>query len=106
MTHGMLVERLGREFGLGSAYHAAQQVEPGSEEPTLYWQWKQEQPFHVDDCLLPTAWVPHFVTVTVGAFDEWSGKRDHRPLVVDVRGPEQHLLDSRTPAANTEPPDG
>jgi endonuclease/exonuclease/phosphatase family metal-dependent hydrolase len=85
MTHGALVARLDREFGLVSAYHAARpRVAHGSEEPTLYWQWKREQPFHIDYCFLPRAWVPRIASVTVGSFDEWSGKSDHRPLVVEL----------------------
>lgn len=84
--HATLVERLGREFGLISAYHAVRLgVEPGDEEPTLYWQWKETQPFHIDYCFVPSAWVPHIEGVRVGAFADWEGKSDHRPVVVDVR---------------------
>jgi tetratricopeptide (TPR) repeat protein len=85
VNHLTLVERLRQEFGLVSAYHETRGegvVTP--EAATLYWQWKESQPFHVDYCFLPSEWAPQIQEVKVSSFAEWEGRSDHRPLVVDV----------------------
>lgn len=71
-----------RAMGLQSAYHAFTKEELGSETaPTLYFQWKQERPFHIDYCYLPTEWpIKH---VMIPGFDQFTSS-DHRPLIVDV----------------------
>lgn len=84
-NHSHLVKLLHDEFGLVSAYHSHDTgCEPGKEQPTLYWQWKENQPFHVDYCFLPKVWLPCVRSVEVGSFADWEGKSDHRPLVVDI----------------------
>lgn len=83
--HARLVEVLDAEFGLVSAYHAhGNGCLPGDEEPTLYWQWKAHQPYHVDYCFIPRSWVPHVRAVQVGTFAGWKGRSDHRPLIIDL----------------------
>ena len=86
VNHSTNVELLKREFGLVSAYHAAA-ARTGSavEDPTLDWQWRQNQPYHIDYCFIPELWVPHLTAVEVGGYGDWeSAKSDHRPLVVDL----------------------
>jgi len=84
-NHSHLVKVLRDEFGLVSAYHAhGAGCLPGEEQPTLYWKWKQDLPFHVDYCFIPEAWLPCVRSVEVGSFADWEGKSDHRPLVVDI----------------------
>lgn len=53
-NHSRLIQRLS-DFDLVSAFHCTAGGSP--EPPTLYWQWKQEQPFHVDYCFLPRSWI-------------------------------------------------
>lgn len=84
VNHSHFVGRLRDEFGLVSAYHAFYGVEPGEEQPTLYWQWRQHQPYHVDYCFIPESWLPGLRSVSVGTWEDWEGLSDHRPLVVDV----------------------
>jgi exonuclease III len=85
INHSSLVEYLLKEFGLVSAYHAAA-TRSGAmvEEATCYWQWKRTQPFHLDYCFIPTGWVDRLKEVTIGGYDAWADKSDHRPLLVDV----------------------
>jgi endonuclease/exonuclease/phosphatase family metal-dependent hydrolase len=84
VNHSRLVERLRDEFGLVSAYHAFHGLKPGDEQPTLFWQWKEHQPYHVDYCFIPEAWLPHVEAVEVGDFSQWAGESDHRPLMVEI----------------------
>lgn len=84
-THAHLVEVLHREFGLVSAYHShGAGRQPGEEEPTLYWRWKEADPFHVDYCFIPEGWVPQVRSVEIGGFAEWDGRSDHRPVLVEL----------------------
>lgn len=83
-NHSRLVEVLRDDFGLVSAYHAFTGRPPGDEVPTLYWQWKQHQTYHVDYCFVPEAWLPRIRSVEVGGWSEWEGRSDHRPLVIDI----------------------
>jgi endonuclease/exonuclease/phosphatase family metal-dependent hydrolase len=70
-----------------SAYHANRSAEPGKEDdPTLFWQWKHDQPFHCDFCFVPAAWSEAISGVAVGSFDEWVATKtsDHVPLTVTI----------------------
>lgn len=83
-THRMLEERLFDEFGVVSAWHAlhADAVEPS----THYWQWREENGFHLDYCFVPNEWVPHLREVAVASYaGDW--RSDHRPVLVDVALP-------------------
>jgi len=83
VNYSTLAARLQSEFGLVSAFHAHR---PGVEEPaTLYWQWREDQPYHIDYCFVPEQWAPHITQVQIGSYDEWAAaKSDHRPLLVEI----------------------
>lgn len=81
-NHTVMVERLRAEFGLVSAFHAKADGAP--EVPTLYWQWKMNQPFHIDYCFVPSSWLPRVQSVEIGGYDEWADESDHRTLLVDI----------------------
>lgn len=84
-NHSILVERLMREFGLVSAYHAfTERLGNISEAPTHYWQWKSNQPFHLDYCFIPEKWTTVLKTVDIEPYHEWAKESDHRPLTVDL----------------------
>lgn len=84
-SHSDLTGFLADETGLVSAYHAFTGEAPGQEsQPTLYWQFKQSQPFHIDYCFVPEAWAPRVTSVEVGTFEAFEGKSDHRPMTVDL----------------------
>jgi len=107
LTHAATVERLRRDFGLVSAYHAAHpDVEFGAEPATLYWQWRETQPFHIDYCFLPQHWVPHVRSATVGSYAQWEGESDHRPLLVDIDVPDGRPTERVSRPTRTKPASG
>lgn len=84
-THLDIVRRLRDEFGLVSAYHAFHGVDHGQEpHATLYHQWKEARPFHIDYMFLPMEWLGRLRAVEVGTWEAWLGKSDHRPLAVEL----------------------
>jgi exonuclease III len=83
-THARVVDALA-ELGLASAYHHFRGEAHGAETaPTYFHLRRREQPFHIDYCFVPRAWADRLAGVRVGTFDEWAGRSDHRPLVVDL----------------------
>ena len=67
--------------GLVSAYHRDRPL--GREaDPTHYFQWRQDKPFHLDYCFVPRRW--QLDRVVVGNYADWASLSDHRPVVVDV----------------------
>ncbi len=81
-----------REMGLVSAYHTFHGVEhldvasrPADFEPTSYWRWQKQKPFHMDFIFVPAAWI--IDRVEVGSFEEYvaAGLSDHVPLIASVR---------------------
>ena len=75
-THARLVQVLRDEFQLMSAFHTWDQS--GVEPPTLYWQWKESQPFHIDYCFIPALWKNRLASVQIGSYSDWKSS-DHRP---------------------------
>lgn len=73
------------EYGLVSAFTAARPGLDPLTEPTLFHQWKANQPFHIDHVFVPKAWTPG-MTVRVEKFQDWvaAGRSDHVPVVVDL----------------------
>ena len=68
--------------GLVSAYHLNRAL--GKEpDPTHYFQWNQQRPFHLDYCFVPREWSVD--SVSVGSYADWATLSDHRPVSVDVR---------------------
>ncbi len=80
INHTTLVQRLQSEFAVASAWHALHTHEP----PTLYWQWKQDQPFHIDYCFLPQAWLPRLQSATIANYEDFAAESDHRPLTITL----------------------
>ncbi len=76
---------LNRQYGLQSAYHTFT-GEPFSKEshPTLYWQSKAHQPYHIDYVFIPAAWVSLVTGVEIPGFHKLHGLSDHRPVIVDL----------------------
>ena len=67
------------------AYHYFFNEAPGKEtQPTHFHQGKQDRPFHLDYCFVPSDWASRITSVHVGGFSEWCAISDHVPLVVDV----------------------
>ena len=81
-THSRLVEHLRHEFGLVSAVHSKYPSEP--EPPTIYFQWKEDRPYHIDYCFVPEAWTGRISTVEVGSYLDFQGESDHRPVMVEI----------------------
>lgn len=85
IDHGRVVAGLQREYGLVSAYHAVRGIPHGNEpDPTHYWQWREDQPYHLDYCFVPERWIGPGTRAEVGNFADWCDLSDHRPLIVDV----------------------
>jgi endonuclease/exonuclease/phosphatase family metal-dependent hydrolase len=76
------------ELGLVSAYHAFHRVQHAQEKhATYYHQFKSTQPWHIDYCFVPTAWVNGLMNVQVLTGTSWARHSDHRPLIVDLMPP-------------------
>jgi len=84
LNHSALVKML-FELGLVSSYHFFYREGHGQEkQPTYYFQWKEQRPFHIDYCFIPEEWAPHVQRVEVGSYAEWKDRSDHRPLLVEI----------------------
>ena len=87
LNHAEIVRRM-EDLGLVSAYHAFHGEGHGEEtHPTYYYQWKQDRPFHIDYCFIPSNWSHMISNVSVGNFDKWSQASDHRPLLTELAVP-------------------
>jgi endonuclease/exonuclease/phosphatase family metal-dependent hydrolase len=76
------------DLGLVSAYHAFHRVQHAQEKhATYYHQFKSSQPWHIDYCFVPTAWVNGLMNVQVLNGKIWAHHSDHRPLIVDLVPP-------------------
>ena len=84
-TSPQFLQRMRDELGLVSAYHHFFGESYGEETRASYYHWKKEaNPFHIDYCFVPDAWVDRLTSVEVGSFAAWP-QSDHRPLTVDIR---------------------
>lgn len=83
-TYATIEARL-HALGLASAYHAFHAEAPGEESrATYYHMWRRNLAYHLDYCFVPRAWLPRIRRADVGSFEEWEGRSDHRPVVVEV----------------------
>ena len=86
VNYSINARRLEQDCGLKSAYHTFTGEAPGAEkQATLYFQWKQERPFHIDYCFVPRTW--EVTAVEVAGFDRFTSS-DHRPLAVSLTAPD------------------
>ena len=77
------LQRMWDELGLVSAYHHFFGESHGEETRASYYQGKEANPFHIDYCFVPEAWVDRLTGVEVGSFADWP-QSDHRPLTMDI----------------------
>lgn len=71
------------DVGLGSDYHGATSEEFGREkQPTLWWQRRAAQGYHVDYIYFPKEWQPA-CRMTVGDSETWLKHSDHAPLAAE-----------------------
>jgi endonuclease/exonuclease/phosphatase family metal-dependent hydrolase len=83
-TYATIEARL-HALGLASAYHAFHDETPGQESrATYYHMWRQDLAYHLDYCFVPRDWLPAIQRVDVGGWEEWKGRSDHRPVIVDM----------------------
>ena len=79
--HAALIARMG-ELGLVNAFDIG--VGPAHRgSPTLFWQWREDQPYQCDYCWLPERWKESVTGVRVGTWGEFT-KSDHRPVMVSL----------------------
>jgi exonuclease III len=79
-NHEKLVSDLER-MGLRSVYHSHFLESQGNEKkPTFHWQWKLEQPFHIDYIFAPHNWLPRVHHFEIGEHSRWGNLSDHLPL--------------------------
>lgn len=91
--HLILEERLRSEFGLVSAFRTfAARTGDVAEPPTLYWQWREHQPFHIDYCFFPEKWTPQLRSVEISSYANLATESDHRPLTVEFEETESEAL--------------
>lgn len=82
--HADSVSRL-MAHGLVSAFAVCRgEVDPLT-EPTLYHQWKADQPFHIDHAFVPKEWTDG-IELTVGTYAAWvaTKRSDHVPIIIDL----------------------
>lgn len=73
------------ELRMTSAYHAATEEHLGAESsPTLLWQKKAHQPFHIDYIYIPHVWRDSIRRVHVGRSEDWTRLSDHVPLLLEL----------------------
>ncbi|HEU4556544.1 MAG TPA: endonuclease/exonuclease/phosphatase family protein [Longimicrobium sp.] len=83
-TYATIEARL-HALGLASAYHAFHGEAPGQESrATYYHMWRQDLAYHLDYCFVPRDWLPLLNRVDVGGWEEWKGRSDHRPVIVEM----------------------
>lgn len=82
--HADSVSRL-MAHGLVSAFAVARGDADPLIEPTLYHQWKAEQPFHIDHAFVPKEWTGG-IELTVGTYADWvaTKRSDHVPIIIDL----------------------
>jgi hypothetical protein len=84
LNHSALVKVM-HSLGLASAYHSFFEEAQGEEtRPTYYHRWNRKEPFHIDYCFMPAAWMQQVRNVEVGGYEDWKAASDHRPLVIDI----------------------
>jgi exonuclease III len=84
-TYATIEARL-HALGLASAYHAFHAESPGEESrATYYHMWREDLAYHLDYCFVPREWLPSVTDVRVGGYEEWKGRSDHRPVIVDFK---------------------
>jgi exonuclease III len=82
------VEQL-KKHGLVSAYHRFHRVrhEDAEEQPTSFWRWSHDHPFHMDFVFVPVEWTVE--DVAVGNYEDYLAPprrlSDHVPVVVTLR---------------------
>lgn len=71
--------------GLVSAFIAARGDADPLSEPTLYHQWRAEQPFHIDHVFIPKEWASG-IELTVGTYEAWvaTKRSDHVPITIEL----------------------
>lgn len=84
--HRRLAQLLHDECGLVSAYHAHRSVAYGddAELPTYRHLRKVERTWHIDYCFVPQEWATRVQSAQVVEGEEWLGRSDHSPVVVEV----------------------
>lgn len=101
LSHSALVKMLS-ELGLVSSYHSFHREAHGDEkQPTSYFRWKEQRPYHIDYCFIPQEWVPNLLRVEVGSYGEWKGNSDHRPLLVELANLRSKALSNFNITAST-----
>ena len=72
--------------GLVSSYHTFAGATPGAEPvPTHYFRTHRDEPFHIDYCYVPAAWMDRVESVDIAPFEAFASLSDHRPITVTVR---------------------
>jgi hypothetical protein len=68
-----------------SAYHAMTGEAFGAESsPTLFWQRKPHQKYHIDYAYVHRAWRERMRRLEVGTAEMWLKHSDHAPMVLEV----------------------
>ena len=84
-THGRnvhkMIDKLS-EVGLVDTYHYLNDENQGDEsQPTFYWMFKLENPFHLDHVFAAPGKVGNF---EIGESERWLGLSDHMPIVFEI----------------------
>ena len=84
-THGRnvlkMIDKLS-EVGLVDTYHYLTDEEQGEEsQPTFYWMFKEDNPFHLDHVFAAPGRVKKF---EIGEMEDWLDLSDHMPITFEI----------------------
>lgn len=84
-THGRnvlkMIDKLS-EVGLVDTYHYLNDEKQGEEsQPTFYWLFKLENPFHLDHVFASPGRIKTF---EIGDSEKWLGLSDHMPIIFEI----------------------
>jgi len=82
-NHSDVVNEL-KEVGIESFYHKFSGEHQGKEtKPTLYFQRKQERPYHIDYVFGAQRFFDGLKNIEIGHADKWLEISDHMPIICE-----------------------
>lgn len=84
-NHSNVVSYLEKKNIYSTYHHHFKQVQGKEEHPTLYMYRHENKPYHIDYCFASKDILDKLETVEVGAYNDWKGLSDHKPLIITFK---------------------